>query len=160
MDFLTLKERIQGDVGGGQVGEHLLDGVVGGELGGREAGRRDLLTRVPMGAGGKRWEFPRLYRVQLAGLQARNRGVAHCWLLGLGASALGDPPGATLCVDTPLSAEEGHEQILRRGRPRGEGRAQVLVQCWARRGSLVLIPVLAFSTLLVTFFSAVSSSGT
>ena len=91
---MTLKERIQGDVGGGQVGEHLLDGVVGGELGGREAGRRDLLTRVPMGAGGKRWEFPRLYRVQLAVLQARNLGVAHCWLLGLGASALGDPPEA------------------------------------------------------------------
>ena len=94
-------------------------------------------------------------------MQARNRGVAHCWLLGLGASALGDPPqGATLCVDTPLSAEEGHEQILRHGRPRDEGRAQVLVQCWAWRGSLVLIPVLAFSTLPVTFFSAVSSSGT
>ena len=113
-----------------------------------------------MGAGGKRWEFPRLYRVQLTVLQARNRGVAHCWLLGLGASALGDPPeGAISCVDTPLSAEEGHEQILRRGRPRGEGRAQVLVQCWARRGSLGLIPVLAFSTLPVTFFSTVSSSG-
>ena len=112
-----------------------------------------------------RWqtqEFPRLYRVQLAVLQARNLGVARCWLLGLGASALGDPPeGAISCMDTPLSAEEGHELILRRGRPRGEGRAQVLVQCWARRGSLGLIPVLAFSTtLLVTFFSAVSSSGT
>ena len=37
MDFLTLKERIQGDVEGGQVGEHLLDGVVGVELGGRGA---------------------------------------------------------------------------------------------------------------------------
>ena len=37
MDFLTLKERIQGDVEGGQVGEHLHDGVVGVELGGRGA---------------------------------------------------------------------------------------------------------------------------
>ena len=105
--------------------------------------------------------YPRLYRVQLAVLQARNLGVARCWLLGLGASALGDPPEAAIsCVVTPLSAEEEHEQTLRRGRPRGEGRAQVLVQCWARRGSLGLIPVLAFSTLLVTFFSTVSSSGT
>ena len=34
----TEGERIQGDVGGGRVGEHLLDGVVDGELGGREAG--------------------------------------------------------------------------------------------------------------------------
>ena len=37
MDFLTLKERIQGDVEGGQVGEHLHVGVVGVELGGRGA---------------------------------------------------------------------------------------------------------------------------
>ena len=34
MDFWTLKERIQGNVEGGQAGEHLHDGVVGGELGG------------------------------------------------------------------------------------------------------------------------------
>ena len=34
MDFLTLKERIQGDEGGGQVGELLHVGVVGVELGG------------------------------------------------------------------------------------------------------------------------------
>ena len=95
--------------------------------------------------------YPRLYRVQLAVLQARNRGVALCWLLG--ASALGVPPEGAIIPQSMLERDldcshhppallerdlSGRSEVgsfLSLGRELGEGRAQVLVQCWARRGS-------------------------